>query len=167
MCAQLVEQARSQRFDVVLAVTRGGLIPAVLLCEAFQIRNVLSATVMFYSDNGEQFFGMTEPRFLCFPSADALEGRRVLVVDDVWDSGRTAQAVSKRVQRARPKDVKVAVLHFKPEMNQFPGTKPDYYSATTRNWVVYPWERASPQTPHISCEEEKCEVFEDVVDSTN
>lgn len=150
MCSRIVQQAKTHQFDVVLAVTRGGLVPATLLCESFELRNVLSATVIFYTDDGDQFFGMTEPRFLSFPSADALEGRSVLVVDDVWDSGRTANAVRKRVLRASPKDVKVAVLHYKPDKNIFPGEEPDFYAAITSNWVLYPWERASPKTPHFT-----------------
>lgn len=99
---------------------------------------------MFYTDTGDQFFGMTEPRFLSFPSTDALEGRRVLVVDDVWDSGRTARAVKLRVQRARPQIAKVAVMHFKPTMNTVQ-VQPDFYCCTTENWVIYPWERSSPK----------------------
>ncbi|KAI0563845.1 purine phosphoribosyltransferase-like protein [Gracilaria domingensis] len=164
MCKDIAQQARSDSFDVVLAVTRGGLVPAVMLCEEFELRNILSATVMFYADNGEQFFGMTEPRFLAFPSVDALQGRRVLIVDDVWDSGRTAQAVRNRVKRAKAKDVKVAVLHYKPDKNVFPGVEPDFYSAMTSDWVVYPWERASPKTPHVSFETDGSTIAKESVD---
>lgn len=152
MCNDLSVAASADRFDVVLAITRGGLIPATLLCEALELRNILSATVMFYTDTGEQFFGMTEPRFLSFPSADALEGRRVLVVDDVWDSGRTAHAVKARVQRAKPALVKVAALHYKPAMNLLEDSTPDFYCSTTENWIVYPWETSSPNAPEIAAE---------------
>lgn len=150
MCLELSAAAAADRFDVVLAITRGGLIPATLLCEALELRNILSATVMFYTDTGDQFFGMTEPRFLSFPSADALEGRRVLVVDDVWDSGRTAHAVKDRVMRAKAALVKVATLHYKPTMNLLEDSTPDFYCNTTENWVVYPWERASPNVAEIT-----------------
>lgn len=149
MCDELAAAAAGDHFDVVLGITRGGMVPATLLCEALRLRNMLSATVMFYTDAGDQFYGMTEPRFLAFPSTDALEGRRVLVVDDVWDSGRTAHSVMKRVERAAPDIVKVAVLHFKPSMNVFKGVTPDFYCAVTDNWVVYPWEKPSPDAPKI------------------
>lgn len=149
MCAEIATRAIDDRFDVVLGVTRGGMVPATLICEALRLRNMLSATVIFYTDAGDQFYGMTEPRFLSFPSAGALEGRRVLVVDDVWDSGRTATAVKRRVERAEPELVKVAVLHFKPSMNLFRGLEPDFYCAVTENWVVYPWEKASPDAPVV------------------
>lgn len=162
ICHRLANLARSDSFDTVLAITRGGLVPATLLCEELQLRNVLSATVMFYTDTGEQFFGMTQPRFLSFPSIDMVEGRRVLVVDDVWDSGRTANAVKKRVLLADPDIVKVAVMHFKPDMN-VEGVEPDFYVETTKKWILYPWEMASPTVQketadggiHINVTEEK------------
>lgn len=149
MCLHLARAAEPHNFDVVLAITRGGLIPATLLCEALCLRNILSATVIFYTDSGEQFFGMTEPRFLSFPSPDALQGRCVLIVDDVWDSGRTASAVRNRVLRADAKLVKTAVLHYKPHQNQVADMEPAFFAATTKNWVLYPWERVSPETPVI------------------
>lgn len=144
MCGELAARLRTKRFDVVLAVTRGGMVPATLLAQALELRNVLSATVIFYTDIGDQFFGMAEPRFLSFPSADSLEGRHVLVVDDVWDSGRTAVAVRRRAERALPASVTLAVLHYKPNETVFADTKPDYYASETDNWIVYPWEGMSP-----------------------
>lgn len=137
----------SDKFDVILAVTRGGMVPATLLSQSLQLRNVLTTTVIFYSDDGDQFFGMTEPRFLSFPSAHSLKDRRVLIVDDVWDSGRTACAVRERVRRAQAAIVKVAVLHFKPLENNYSDLKPDFFGCETDNWLVYPWEALSPSSP--------------------
>jgi uncharacterized protein len=147
MCARLAARLRSSnvRYDVLLAVTRGGLVPATLLAQALEMRTVLSATVMFYTDGGDQFFGMAEPSFLSFPPADALAGRTVLVVDDVWDSGRTATAVRQRVQRAAPDSVTVAVLHYKPMQSVVTSSRPDFYAQETDNWIVYPWELLSPR----------------------
>ena len=87
---------------------------------------------------------MTHPRFLSFPSLHHFAGKSVLIVDDVWDSGRTAQAVRERVQRANPKALAIAVLHFKPHNNSFKDKEPEFYASTADKWVVYPWERASP-----------------------
>lgn len=142
----------NESFDLILAITRGGLVPATLLSQSFELRNIVSATVLFYTDDGEQFFGMTEPRFLSFPSVDNLKDRRVLIVDDVWDSGRTAYAVRNKVIRASPKSVKVAVLHYKSKQNIISDLTPDYYGEITDNWVVYPWESRSPSSP--SCQQQ-------------
>ena len=77
-------------FDLLLGIARGGLIPAALLAQALSIRNILTAAVMFYEEGEET---LPEPVFLQFPPDPLLFGKRVLVVDDVWDSGRTAWAV--------------------------------------------------------------------------
>lgn len=145
LCERLARRIRAEygKQDVVLAVTRGGMVPATMLAQALELRNILTATVIFYKDNGDQFFGMTEPRFLSFPAADALAGQAVLVVDDVWDSGRTASAVRKRVERAEPKSVVTAVLHFKPTQSTESGG-PDVYAEDANDWIIYPWERMSP-----------------------
>jgi len=133
---ELVKQINPADWDTVLAVTRGGMIPGCLVSEALNLRNVLTAAVMFYTDIGET---LKEPRFLQFPSDPLLHGKRVLIVDDVWDSGRTAIAVKKRVQEAggRPG---IAVIHYKPTHSAFPDERPDYYVVETDSWIVYPWD---------------------------
>ncbi|HRE30137.1 MAG TPA: hypothetical protein PK954_26075, partial [Anaerolineales bacterium] len=69
-------------------ITRGGLVPGGMICEALDIRNVLTAAVDFPADLGTAKL-MVWPTFLQFPDDSLLTGRRVLVVDDVWGSGRT------------------------------------------------------------------------------
>ncbi|KAK1865800.1 hypothetical protein I4F81_008323 [Pyropia yezoensis] len=125
--------------DIVVAITRGGMIPATLLCERLGKRTLVSATVMLYTDAGQKFYGLDGPRFLNFPDDEVLSGRHVLVVDDVWDSGVTALSVAGRCGRSGAASVKVAVLHYKPERGAAAGA-PDYFAQTTESWVVYPWE---------------------------
>lgn len=139
----VVQKTGEERFDVILAITRGGLIPATLICEIFGLRTILVATVIFYHDDGCPLYGVVEPRFLSFPSPGVLEGRRVLIVDDVWDTGRTAKAVLDRTLRANPADVKVAVLHYKPKNNIYADIEPDFYADVEEDWLVYPWEHGS------------------------
>lgn len=67
----------------------------------------------------------------------------LLIVDDVWDSGRSIKAVidKLRIQARRnaPKDIRVATVYFKPSMNKVKG-KPDYYVHETSKWLVFPHE---------------------------
>jgi len=135
-------------YDLLLGITRGGLIPCTLLAQRFEHRNILTATVIFYDDSGERFYGLQEPRALMFPDMKLIEGKRVLIVDDVFDSGRTARAVRLRCERARAALAHVAVLHYKPENNRFgSGEAPDFYGKEVAGseWIVYPWELLSPQ----------------------
>lgn len=132
---RLVEKL-SGDYDALLVVTRGGMVPACLISEKTGMRNILVAAVMFYDDVEHR---IEQPTFLQFPPDPFLKGKRILVVDDVWDTGRTVMAVRQRVLEAggRPE---VAVLHYKPSRSLFPEQKPDYYDQVIEQWIVYPWE---------------------------
>ncbi|HEX2916206.1 MAG TPA: phosphoribosyltransferase family protein [Chloroflexia bacterium] len=123
-------------YDNILVITRGGMVPACLISEKTHIRNILCAAVMFY--NGEER-ALPEPIFLQFPEDSQIYGRRILVVDDVWDTGSTVVAVRDRLRRAGGK-VDVCVLNYKPRNSKFPNDKPDYFAEETDAWIVYPWD---------------------------
>ena len=78
----------------MLVITRGGMVPACIISERLNLRNILVAAVMFYTGQERT---LDKPIFLQFPADPLLNGRRVLIVDDVWDSGRTIMAVRERV----------------------------------------------------------------------
>jgi uncharacterized protein len=134
MVGTLAQQSRGE-YDAMLAVTRGGLVPAGLLAYHLQIRNILVAAVQFYSGMHRHH---QQPTFLQFPADPFLHNQRVLIVDDIWDSGKTIMAVKQRVLAAGGIPI-VAVLHYKPTASIFPEV-PDFYVETTSAWIVYPWE---------------------------
>lgn len=63
---------------------------------------------------------------------------RVLLVDDVFDSGRTMKACSERLRKI-PADVRVATVFWKPEAN-LTDIKPDFFINETNDWIVFPHE---------------------------
>ncbi|MBP8252793.1 MAG: phosphoribosyltransferase [Herpetosiphon sp.] len=130
-----IDQQIADDYDALLVVTRGGMIPACLLSQRRNWRNILVAAVQFYTGIGKT---RDIPTFLQFPADPLIAGKKLLVVDDIWDSGRTIAAVKQRLD-ATGASYEVAVLHFKPEASKVPG-KPHYYAAETNQWIVYPWE---------------------------
>ena len=134
MVAELADQVRGD-YDVMLAITRGGLVPAGMLAYRLGIRNILVAAVEYYDDAGRPG---PKPTFLQFPADPQLRGQRILIVDEVWDSGTTIHAVRERVRQAGGLPT-TAVLHYKPERSQVPG-EPDHHVVTTNRWVVYPFK---------------------------
>lgn len=134
MVADLATKVRGE-YDVMLAITRGGLVPAGMLAYRLGIRNILVAAVEYYDDEGKPG---PHPTFLQFPADPLLRGQRVLVVDEVWDSGTTIHAVSERVRQAGGEPT-TAVLHYKPARSKVPGA-PDHFAVTTDRWVVYPFK---------------------------
>ena len=124
-------------FDGIVMITRGGIIPGGLLAEALSIHHVLTAAVDFPSTKGAPL--MVWPSFLQFPASELLEGRRVLVVDDVWGSGRTSTAVRGQVAAADAEPF-TCVFHYNPYRSLFTKAQPDFYGAVTDAYIVYPWE---------------------------
>ena len=121
--------------DVVLAISRGGLVPAGMLGYRMGWRDMLLAAVVVYDDE-QGFRGAAE--FLQFPADEQLRGKRVLVIDEVWDSGTTIAAVSERIRAAGGEPV-TAVLHYKPGRSRV-DLVPDHFIVETDEWVVYPFK---------------------------
>lgn len=138
MVKQLAQTMQGRSFDGMMAVTRGGLMPAGMIAYHLGIRNILVAAVQFYSGVGRR---ADAPTFLQFPADPFLSGKTLLIVDDIWDSGKTISAVKSRVVAAGGTPV-TAVLHYKPSASLYP-ERPDYYVEPTDAWIVYPWEPAS------------------------
>jgi hypoxanthine phosphoribosyltransferase len=133
-------------YDLILVITRGGMVPACLMSERLDLRNIVAAAVMFYTEGTtapDQT--LTEPIFLEFPADPLLTGKRILIIDDVWDTGRTAMAVRRRVREAGGRG-DLAVLHYKPGRTEF-AERPDYYAETTDKWIVYPWDPTRARPP--------------------
>jgi len=127
-------------FEIMVIITRGGIIPGGLLAEATGIPTILTAAVDFPAEAERQRTGLFAwPRFLEFPSDELLRGKRCLVVDDVWGSGRTITAVKNRIAAAGGAPF-TCVLHFNPYRTLFGNVRPDYYAAITDAYIVYPWE---------------------------
>ena len=127
-------------FEAMVMITRGGIIPGGLIAEATQITNIFTASVNFPAQlDSEKTPLLVWPQFLQFPEDRLLIGKRILVVDDVWGSGRTITAVKNQVAAAGGYPV-TCVMHFNPYRNLFGTSRPDYYAAITDAHIVYPWE---------------------------
>jgi len=137
MVADLAEQVRGE-YDVLLVITRGGLVPGGMLAYQLGIRNILVAAVEYYDEHGRPG---PSPTFLQFPADPLLRGQRVLIVDEVWDSGTTIHAVTERVRQAGGLPT-TAVLHYKPAHSSVPG-EPDHHVVATDRWVVYPFKNGA------------------------
>ena len=121
--------------DVLLAITRGGLVPAGMLAYLLGHRDILVAAVAFYDERGQPG---EHPAFFQFPADPLLRGKRVLIVDEVWDTGTTIEAVVERVRLAGGSPT-TAVLHYKPGRSKVRSV-PDHHVVATDAWVVYPFK---------------------------
>jgi uncharacterized protein len=138
-------------FDAMVMITRGGIIPGGMLAEALHISDIFTAAVNFPAEmedekQREKNRLLAWPQFLQFPEENLVRGRRVLIVDDVWGSGRTITAVKNRIS-AQAGSPYTCVQHFNPYRNLFGTVRPDYYAAITDAYIVYPWEMRRGKDP--------------------
>jgi hypoxanthine phosphoribosyltransferase len=139
LISHLVPQFESE-FEAMVMITRGGIVPGGILAERMGITHLLTAAVDFPAQTEmERAKLLAWPQFIQFPDDNTVRGRRTLVVDDVWGSGRTITTVRHRVSAAGGIP-STCVLHFNPHRSLFGSARPDYYAAITDAHIIYPWE---------------------------
>jgi len=124
------------RIDALIAVSRGGIVPAGLLAKRLNVRQVFIAAVSFFRDEDQQ---LEWPVYLQFPEDRLLRDQRILVVDDIWEHGRKITNVRERIELAGGQAV-TAVLHLRSGPAAATDPAPDIYGAQTQDNVIYPWQ---------------------------
>ena len=139
---ELAAQIRADGFspDAVLALARGGLPCAGALAYALGVKNMATLNVEFYTGVDER---LDEPLLLPpVPDLSLLRAERLLVVDDVADTGRTL-ALASEFCAEHVADVRTAVLYEKPRST----VKCEYVWRRTDRWIDFPWSALPPVAP--------------------
>jgi hypoxanthine phosphoribosyltransferase len=141
---QLIDRLLGQfkeTYDAMLMISTGGIVPGGLLADAMKQQNVMIASVDFPAEMEamKQSRLLAWPKFLQFPPEEKLADHKILVVDDVWGSGRTITSVKNHVAASRGIPF-TCVLHFNPYRNLFGSARPDYFAESTDAYIIYPWE---------------------------
>jgi hypoxanthine phosphoribosyltransferase len=116
----------------IVAISRGGLIPARVLSDIINVDEVYSIKASLWGVGGKVF-----DRVVIQEVELPIKGKKVLIVDDVVDSGSTLDTVVRRIKVFNPEEVRTAVLHIKPTSKYIP----DYYVSRLESWawIIYPW----------------------------
>jgi hypoxanthine phosphoribosyltransferase len=121
------------RPDIIIAIGRGGYMPARIISDFLQIMNLTSFKIEHYT--GAQ---KNPKAVLRYPLSSDIECRTVLLVDDVCDSGETfAVARQHLMDLLYPEEIRTAVIHYK----KVSSYEPDYYARkmVKWRWIIYPW----------------------------
>lgn len=129
--AQRVQDA-AYKPDVVVAVCRGGLIPARILVDLLEARQLATIQIEFYIGLGETKEQPTLKQALALP----VTGKKVLLVDDIADSGKSLQYAINYLKEQGAAETRTATIYYKAQSI----VKPDFYEKETDCWVVFPWE---------------------------
>jgi len=128
---------------IILGIARGGLIPASSMAYALDVKNVFMMSIEFYTGVEERLdFPVMLPPLL---NAVDIAGERVLVVDDVADTGGTLKLV-KDFCAEHVAEVRCAVLYEKPRSV----VKCEYAWRRTDRWVNFPWSSQPPVVERMS-----------------
>ena len=124
-------------FEGIVAVTRGGLVPAAIVARELEIRLIETACISSYhgSDQGELAVLKDAP--------SAGDGTGWLIVDDLVDTGETAKSL-----RAMMPEAHFATVYAKPAGRPLVDTFVTEVSQDT--WIFFPWDmEPQPSTPII------------------
>jgi hypoxanthine phosphoribosyltransferase len=125
------------RPDMVLAIARGGLLVAGALSYALGVKNTYTMNVEFYTGIDER---LDVPMILPpVPSLVDLSEARILVADDVADTGKTLKLVEEFCA-GKVAEVRHAVLYEKPRSE----VKCEYVWRRTDAWITFPWSAHDP-----------------------
>jgi hypoxanthine phosphoribosyltransferase len=123
--------------DLILSIARGGLFLAAALGYALAVKNLHVMNVEFYDGVGTT---LDMPVMLPpVPSAVDFSAKKVLIADDVADSGRTIELVFTFI-KDQVSDVRSAVIYEKPQSL----IKCDYVWKRTDRWINFPWSSEGP-----------------------
>ena len=125
--------------DIVLAIARGGLTVAGALAYALAVKNCFAMNVEFYTSVEERL----DVPVVLPPTLDVVDirGMRVLIADDVADTGKTLELVRKEIAE-HVAEARTAVLYHKP----WSVIAPEYVWKATDRWIDFPWSCDGPIT---------------------
>ena len=125
-------QKDNYRPGLLVAVSRGGLVPARILSDLLEFPELAIIKIEFYFGIDQTKIQPTITQDLTIPVAN----RNVLLIDDIVDTGESINLAKKHIFEKGAREIKVATLYFKCKSK----TMPDYFEAKTNGWVVFPWD---------------------------
>ena len=111
--------------DIIFAIVRGGWIPSRLLADYLDIEELGS---IFLTREKKYARSLNTPR-----------DKRILIVDDIADTGISLDAALRFVNFNKPKEVKTATLYYKLTSTILP----TWFAEETESWIIFPWEEYS------------------------
>ncbi len=118
--------------DMIIAIARGGLVPARLFCDNLHVKNCYSIKV--------DHWGLTATKDgeakLTYALDMNLKDKRVLIVDDITDTGQSMDLAKEHISKLNPSAIKTATLfNLKGSKNT-----PDFFGEEKEwAWIVFPW----------------------------
>ncbi len=132
---KLAKEIKSSRFrpDLVIAIGRGGFVPARIVCD-FLLHSLLTSIKIEHWD----IAACKRPEAAVrFPLAVDVQDQSILIIDDVTDTGDTLRAALDYVKSLGAGETKTGVMQHKTTSS----VVPDFYADVIKDWrwIIYPW----------------------------
>ena len=135
MLVNLALRIRQSGFkpDLIVGVSRGGWAPGRILSDLLENTHTANVKIEFYVGLAKT----ARKPVVTQPISEDISKKTILVVDDVADTGESLKLALDHVLEKGAGEVKTATIYYKPHST----FKPDFFSDTTSNWIIFPWER--------------------------
>jgi len=133
----LIDQAQeikqiSFKPDIIVGISRGGLVPARILTDLLETPQSTTIGIEFYVGIAQRGLRPILKQPLVIP----VDGKKVLLVDDISDSGQSLKLAKDYLLEKRTSEVRVATLYVRTSSL----VKPDFFEKESDCWIVFPWE---------------------------
>ena len=139
LCKDASEEIRAAGYapEVVIGVARGGWYLARVLCDFFLLKDLLSVKMEHWGISATITGDASLKYGLDVNALEFVKGKRVLLADDVTDTGDSLRLVAAYLESSGAKEVKTVTMQHKTTSSYVP----DFYGElmTEWTWIVYPW----------------------------
>jgi hypoxanthine phosphoribosyltransferase len=132
LCQAQKIKTQNYKPDLIVAIARGGVVPARILSDLLETPNLSFMQIEFYINISQT---LQEP-ILTQTLTTNVTGKKILLIDDISDTGKSLKLAKTHLQHQGAIEIKIATLYEKPQSV----TTPDFYEKQTNNWVVFPWD---------------------------
>ncbi len=135
-CLEIFKDISKTKFqpDCVIGVSVGGVFPALHFARLFNTKNLLTIAVKSYDGKKRK-----EIQVINLPKKESLLGKKVLLIDDISDSGSTLKFIVNLLKKDyKVKDIKTITIFVNEDHCKY---YPDFYSKKVNNWLDFPWDR--------------------------
>ena len=129
-------------FNAIVAITRGGLVPAAIVARELEVRVIETVSIASYHDYKTQG-GLQVLKGIAPEIVKSADGSRILVIDDLVDTGATARIVREMLPKAH-----FATVYAKPQGRPMVDTFITEVSQDT--WIYFPWDMGLTFQPPIA-----------------
>jgi len=132
LCQAQKIKTQNYKPDLIVAIARGGVVPARILSDLLEIPSLSFIQIEFYTNINQTLQEPTLKQTL----TTNVTGKKILLIDDISDTGKSLKLAKTHLQHQGAIEIKTVTLYEKPQSL----TTPDFYEKQTTDWVVFPWD---------------------------